>query len=110
MRGLGVVALVLALSGQAAAAGNPLAGRIVFRAKCGTCHTLLAAGTKAKTADAGPVLTNKRETAARVMAQLEGATGSGLMPVFVGKLTTTQINDVVAFVVAASKPGVKVVK
>jgi hypothetical protein len=43
------------------------------------------------------------------MAEMLGA-NTGLMPVYVGRLTTKQINDVVAFVVAASKPGVTVVK
>jgi hypothetical protein len=31
--------------------------------------------------------------------------GTGVMPTFVGVLTAKQINDVVAFVVLASKPG-----
>jgi hypothetical protein len=38
------------------------------------------------------------------MKALSGG-GSGLMPTFVGVLTTKQVNDVVAFVVLASKPG-----
>jgi len=52
----------------------------------------------------GPSWTNKRETVARVLKALSGG-GTGLMPTFVGVLSTKQINDVVAFVVAASKPG-----
>jgi hypothetical protein len=40
------------------------------------------------------------------MKALSGG-GSGLMPTFVGVLATKQINDVVAFVVVASKPGAK---
>ena len=97
------IVLALALAAPAlGAAGNPTAGRVVFRAKCGSCHTLKAAATVAKSATSGPVLTGKHETAARVMKQLLGG-GSGLMPVFVGKLTTKQIDDVVAFVVRATK-------
>ncbi len=104
MRALGVAALALGLAAPALGAGNPAAGKTVFKAKCGTCHTLKPAGTIAKSANRGPVLTNKRETMARVMRALAGG-GTGVMPTFVGVLTTKQINDVVAFVVAASKPG-----
>ena len=104
MRTFGVVAVALGLTAPALAAGNPIAGKTVFKAKCGTCHTLKPAGTIAKNANRGPVLTNKRVTVVRVMKALTGG-GTGVMPTFVGVLTTKQINDVVAFVVAASKPG-----
>jgi mono/diheme cytochrome c family protein len=103
VRTLGVVVVALTLVAPALAAGNPVAGKVVFKAKCGSCHTLKAAGTVAKSANPGPVLTNKRETVTRVMKALSGG-GSGVMPTFVGVLTTKQINDVVAFVVLASKP------
>jgi mono/diheme cytochrome c family protein len=110
MRALGVIAVALALAGQAlATAGSPHAGKAVFRAKCGTCHTLKAAGTISKGGNQGPMLTNKRETLAKIMAEMSGA-NTGLMPTFVGMLTNKQINDVVAFVVAASKPGVTTIK
>ena len=104
MRTFGVVAVALGLAAPALGAGNPIAGKSVFKAKCGSCHTLKPAGTVAKSPDHGPVLTNKRETVARVMKALTGG-GTGLMPTFLGMLTTKQLNDVVAFVVAASKPG-----
>jgi len=52
------------------------------------------------------VLTGKRETVSRIMKELSG-NGAGLMTTFVGMLSTKQINDVVAFVVVASKPGAK---
>jgi mono/diheme cytochrome c family protein len=106
VRALGVVAVALGLAAPALGAGNPVAGKTVFKAKCGTCHTLKPAGTVAKNVNRGPVLTNKRETTARVMKALLGG-GTGVMPTFVGVLSTKQINDVVAFVVAASKPGAK---
>ena len=110
MRALGVVAVALALASPAlATTGSPLAGKTVFKAKCGTCHTLKVAGTVGKGDNRGPMLTNKRETVAKIMAEMSGA-NTGLMPTFVGMLTNKQINDVVAFVVAASKPGVTVVK
>ena len=104
MRALGVVAVALGFAVPSLAAGNPVAGKTVFRAKCGGCHTLKPAGTVAKSGNAGPVLTGKRETVPRIMKELSG-NGAGLMPTFVGVLSTKQIDDVVAFVVAASKPG-----
>jgi mono/diheme cytochrome c family protein len=107
LRTFAVAAVALGLAAPALAAGNPLAGKTVFKAKCGSCHTLKPAATVAKSPDHGPVLTNKRETVARVMKALTGG-GTGLMPTFVGMLTAKQINDVVAFVVAASKPGATV--
>jgi mono/diheme cytochrome c family protein len=106
VRTLGVVAVALGLATPALGAGNPIAGKTVFKTKCGSCHTLKPAATVAKSPDHGPVLTNKRETVARMMKALAGG-GTGLMPTFVGMLTAKQINDVVAFVVAASKPGAK---
>jgi mono/diheme cytochrome c family protein len=106
VRGLGVVAIALGFAAPALGAGNPVAGTAVFKARCGSCHTLKPAGTVAKSGDAGPILTGKHETAARIMKELAG-NGAGLMPTFVGMLSTKQINDVVAFVVVASKPGAK---
>ena len=106
MRAFGVVAAVFALTASAQAAGNPVAGKTVFKSRCGSCHTLKVAGTLAKSQNAGPVLTGKRETVARIMKELSG-NGAGLMPTFVGMLSTKQVNDVVAFVVVASKPGAR---
>jgi mono/diheme cytochrome c family protein len=106
VRTLGALAAALAFAASAQAAGNPVAGKTVFKSKCGSCHTLKAAGTVARSANRGPILTAKRETVSRIMRELSG-NGAGLMPVFVGVLTTKQVNDVVAFVVAASKPGAK---
>jgi mono/diheme cytochrome c family protein len=107
MRALAVVAIALGCAAPALAAANPVAGKVVFRSKCGSCHTLKPAGTVARSANAGPALTSKRLTAGRVMKALSGG-GTGLMPTFVGVLTTKQVNDVVAFVVLASKPDATV--
>jgi mono/diheme cytochrome c family protein len=110
MRALGVVGVALVFASPAlATTGNPHAGKIVYKATCGTCHTLKAASTVAHSPNAGPMLTNKHETVGRIMKEMSGA-NTGLMPIYVGRLTAKQINDVVAFVVAASKPGVTVVK
>jgi mono/diheme cytochrome c family protein len=108
VRALGVVALTLGLGlvAPASGAGDLVAGKTVFKAKCGSCHTLKPAGTIARSSSAGPVLTGKRETVARIMNELSGNAG-GLMPIFLGRLTAKQIKDVVAFVVVASKPGAK---
>jgi mono/diheme cytochrome c family protein len=110
MRTLGVVAVAFVLAGPAlATTGSPLAGKAVFKAKCGSCHTLKAAGTVGKGDNHGPTLTNKRETVAKIMKEMSGG-NTGLMPTFVGMLSTKQVNDVVAFVVAASKYGVTTIK
>jgi mono/diheme cytochrome c family protein len=109
MRALGVVAMAFVLAGPAFAAGSPSAGKTVFKAKCGSCHTLKAAGTVGKGDNRGPTLTNRHETVVKIMKEMSGG-NTGLMPIFVGVLTTKQVNDVVAFVIAASKPGVTVVK
>ena len=110
MRVLGVIAVAFAFAGPAlATTGSPLAGKAVFKARCGTCHTLKAAGTVSKGGNQGPTLTGRRETVAKIIAEMSGS-NTGLMPTFVGMLSNKQINDVVAFVVAASKPGVTVIK
>ena len=103
MRALGVAAIALAFAAPAFGAANPgtpAAGKVVFKAECGACHTLAAAGTKGKGANAGPVLTGLKVSYARVMKQMLG--GSGLMPAFVGVLTTTQMQNVAAFVAQAT--------
>ena len=105
MRSLACLVLALALSGPAlGAAGNPTASRTLFRAKCGGCHTLAAAGTKAKIASgtAGPVLTGRHETRLRIMKALSGG-GTGMMPMFVGMLTPKQLGDLVTYLVSATK-------
>jgi len=106
MRTAAVLVAALVLTGAALAAGSPTAGKTVFKSKCGTCHSLKAAGTVSKGPNQGPALTNKSLSRTKIMKELQGG-NTGLMPIFVGVLTTKQINDVVAFVIAASKPGAK---
>ena len=108
-RVVGVLAGALAFASPALASGNLTDGKTLFKSKCGTCHALVAAGTTGKSDNHGPALTNMNESARRVLGKLEGAT-LGLMPQYVGVLTTQQIGDIVSFVVAASKTGVKTVK
>jgi mono/diheme cytochrome c family protein len=100
--GVAIAALLLAAP-AAATTGNPTAGKVVFRAKCGTCHTFAAAGTKAKGTSPGPVLTGKRISVAKLTKVLSGSS-TGVMPSFIGVLTQKQMADVIAFVVLGSKP------
>lgn len=99
-----VALVLLASASSATAAGNPVAGKVVFKKYCGTCHTFAAAATVGKGASRGPILTNKSITQAVCRKVITGMS-AGMMPSFLGTLTPTQIADVTAFVVAASKPG-----
>ena len=86
---------------QPAGPGNAAAGKTVFVANCGTCHTLSAAGTHGTI---GPSLNGKRLAHAAIVAIVKnGKSGSaGAMPPFSGTLTPTQIDDVAAFIVASA--------
>jgi len=81
---------------------NTAAGKAVFVANCGTCHTLKAAGTHGTI---GPLLDGKALSATAVATIVQnGKSGSaGVMPALGGQLTATQIDDVAAFVAASSK-------
>jgi mono/diheme cytochrome c family protein len=82
----------------AAAQGNAAAGKAVFAsAGCGACHTLKAAGA---TGNVGPNLDKLKPPYDKVVHQVE--VGGGPMPAFKGSLTTKQIQDVAAFVVAST--------
>jgi PQQ-dependent dehydrogenase (methanol/ethanol family) len=74
--------------------GDPTAGGTVFASSgCGSCHTLAAAGSKGT---AGP---NLDATAPNQAAIVQTVTNGGFnMPSFGGKLTSTQIKDVAAYV------------
>jgi mono/diheme cytochrome c family protein len=82
----------------AAAQGDATAGKAVFAsAGCGACHTLKAAGA---TGTVGPNLDQLKPPYDKVVHQVE--VGGGPMPAFKGSLTTKQIQDVAAFVVAST--------
>jgi mono/diheme cytochrome c family protein len=82
----------------AAAQGDATAGKAVFAsAGCGACHTLRAAGA---TGTVGPNLDQLKPPYDKVVHQVE--VGGGPMPAFKGSLTTKQIQDVAAFVVAST--------
>jgi mono/diheme cytochrome c family protein len=73
------------------------AGRTVFLAECGACHTLEEAGTTGTT---GPNLDDTELTAATIELQVRN--GSGVMPAFEGDLSDEEIANVSAYVDEAS--------
>jgi cbb3-type cytochrome c oxidase subunit III len=68
-------------------------GETIFKAKCGSCHVLKAAGT---TGTQGPNLDLLKPTFARAKAQV--ISGGGIMPAFKGILTDAQIEAVARYV------------
>lgn len=84
--------------GTAVVAGDPVAGKSVFRSSgCGGCHTLSATGAKGRV---GPNLDQVKPTTAEVAAIVRR--GSGAMPSFSGRLRAKAIADVAAFVAKAT--------
>jgi|SRR5579862_3265070 len=74
--------------------GNATAGKQVFEtAGCKGCHTLKAAGA---TGTVGPNLDQLKPAYARIVLQVTN--GGKIMPPFKSSLSTTQIQDVAAFV------------
>jgi mono/diheme cytochrome c family protein len=102
-----LVILIASLAFAAPAFGgvNLVVGKTVFKTKCGSCHTLAAAGTHATSSTPGPPLTNRKMSMAKVIFEIFG--NGGAMPLMADELTQTQINDVVAYVVQATKPPPK---
>jgi cytochrome c553 len=74
--------------------GNPTTGKKLFVSSgCGSCHTLKAAGTKGTT---GPNLDKVKPGYSKAVDTMtKGAPG---MPAYKGILTTTEIQDVAAFI------------
>ena len=77
----------------AAPAGDPAAGKAVFTANCGGCHTLKDAGTSGAV---GPVLDNAKPSYDKVIQRVTN--GQGVMPSFKGTLSDTDIKNVAAYV------------
>ena len=99
-----LVAACLPLASTAATPktpGNAKAGQTVFVASCGTCHTLKAAKTKGTI---GPNLDRTKLAYATIVKTVtRGKSGAkGTMPPFKGTLSTTQIQNVAAFVYAST--------
>jgi mono/diheme cytochrome c family protein len=68
-------------------------GELIFKGKCGSCHTLKAAAT---TGTAGPNLDLLKPPFDRAKAQV--IKGGGIMPAFKGVLTDAQIEAVAKYV------------
>jgi mono/diheme cytochrome c family protein len=68
-------------------------GEEIFKAKCGGCHTMKAAGT---TGTAGPNLDQLKPAFDRAKQQV--INGGGIMPAFKDSLTAAQIDAVARFV------------
>lgn len=75
--------------------GTEPAGRQVFVANCGTCHTLEDAGTSGTT---GPALDGHGLSQDEIETQVRQ--GGGLMPPFEGTLSDEEIQEVSAYVAA----------
>ena len=71
-------------------------GKKVFKANCGGCHTLSAAGTHGKI---GPNLGMEMLKYATVVWEVKN--GNSTMPGFAGTLKPTQIDEVATFVIAS---------
>jgi mono/diheme cytochrome c family protein len=80
-------------STEAAATGDPTAGKEVFTSTCGSCHTLADAGTSGAI---GPNLDDLAPSEETVANQVR--TGGGAMPAFGDELSAQQIADVAAYV------------
>jgi mono/diheme cytochrome c family protein len=80
-------------TGAAPASGDAAAGKAVFTANCGGCHTLKDAGTNGAV---GPKLDEAKPDAALVVDRVTN--GKGVMPSFKGTLSDTDIANVAAYV------------
>jgi mono/diheme cytochrome c family protein len=79
------------------AEGNAEAGKEIFIANCGSCHTLADAGT---TGAVGPNLDDLAPPYDTVVTQVTN--GGAQMPPFKSQLTEQQISDVAAYVSSAT--------
>ncbi len=77
--------------------GDAAAGKAVFEAKCGVCHTLSDAGT---TGTVGPNLDEAKPSLELALDRV--VNGQGVMPSFKGQLSAQEIADVAAYVVKAT--------
>ena len=78
-------------------AGDPGAGKAIFTASCGSCHTLSDAGTSGQV---GPNLDDLKPDAPTVQKQVEN--GGGGMPAFKGTLSDADITNVAAYVASVA--------
>jgi cytochrome c553 len=83
------------------ASGSPGA-KVFADAGCGDCHTMKTAGS---TGEVGPNLDETRPNEEKVARQVR--IGGNGMPSFADELSTTEINDVAAFVATSAGTGVQ---
>jgi mono/diheme cytochrome c family protein len=76
------------------------AGKQVFEANCGSCHTLAAAGTNG---NVGPNLDDLKPDMATVVRQVTN--GGGAMPAFGSQLSEAQIQSVAKYVSSVAGKG-----
>jgi cbb3-type cytochrome c oxidase subunit III len=93
-----VAAYVASVAGTGNASAKPPSqlgtdGKAIFKAECGSCHTLQAAAT---TGTVGPNLDQLKPSQPRVVHQVTN--GGAIMPAFKGKLSPAQIQAVAKFV------------
>jgi cbb3-type cytochrome c oxidase subunit III len=93
-----VAAYVASVAGTGSATATPPSqlgtdGKAIFKAECGSCHTLSAAGTSGTV---GPNLDQLKPAQPRVVHQVTN--GGAVMPAFKGKLSPAQIQAVATFV------------
>jgi mono/diheme cytochrome c family protein len=72
-------------------------GAVIFKTKCGGCHTLAAAGTTGTT---GPNLDQLKPPMALVVTQVTN--GGQVMPAFKGQLSPAQIQAVAKYVASSA--------
>jgi cytochrome c6 len=77
--------------------GDSAAGKEVFTANCGSCHTLADAGT---TGSVGPNLDDSQPSVELAVDRVTN--GQGVMPPFADQLSEQQIQDVATYVSTAS--------
>jgi len=104
--GVAVFALAAALlaggcgTGGIAKGGDTDRGKKLFLEKCGSCHTLAAAGTNGKI---GPNVDQLKPSLSRVERQV--INGGSAMPAFKGQLTPAQITAVAKYVASVAGKG-----
>jgi cytochrome c6 len=78
--------------------GDPAAGKEIFTANCGTCHTLADAGT---TGTVGPNLDEAQPSFELAVNRVTN--GQGVMPPFANTLSEQEIRDVAAYESTATR-------
>jgi len=95
-------ALVIASTGGAATSPNTAVNRTLFKANCGSCHTLKAAKTHGAVGPPLDIPPQNHDSLSRISRQITN--GGRFMPALAasqgGKLTSAQIKAIAAYVIA----------